>query len=268
MQPLHALSGMAKQVAKAIFKRVSFPAPASRNEKRMLISSSEHTISRLRDITHTRKKVVVFDMDNTLLRGSFIRAAAEKFNFREDLDHIAATETDPIIRTKKIARLLKGKTFGELIQTVQTIPLIHDAVHVVQELKRRGYVCGIVSDSYQCITNYVRNIVGMDFALGNELVFNNSVATGAVKIPAEFLNGDASHCDHRHCKSNVLISLLSKIGITNADIVAVGDGENDVCMIRFAGVGVALNPTWSLLPEVSDHVFQTRSLKPVLNVIG
>lgn len=268
MQSLHALGGMAKQVARAIFKRVAFLGPHHRNEQEVVISPSEHAMSTLKKISFSRRKMIVFDMDNTLLRGSFIRTAADKFGFRDELDRIAISEKDPIARTKQIGGLLKGRTFGELIQIVETIPLIHDAVHVIQTLKKKGYVCGIISDSYQCVVSYIQNIVGMDFALGNELLFNKSIATGEVRIPPEFLNGHTSQCEHRHCKSNILISLLSRTGTASSEIIAVGDGENDMCMIQLAGVGVALNPTYPLLPEVSDHVLRTTSLRPILDVLG
>lgn len=265
MQPLHALGRMAKQVAGAIFKRVNVFSMGPRHH------GDFHAHARpiedaMKKLTPHTGKVIVFDMDNTLLRGSFIHTAAERFGFKCELAEISATERTPYIRTKKIARLLKGRTFGELIHTVESIPIISDAVHVVKELKARGYVCGIISDSYHCIANHVKNMTGMDFAVCNELEFRKSVATGEVRVPSQFLKDSTSRCEHDHCKSNILADILSQLGLSHKDSIAVGDGENDLCMIRLAGTGVAINPTFSLLHEVSDHVMHTESLIPVLEI--
>ncbi len=265
MQSLHALGRMAKQVASAIYKRVNiFGTHANRQEH---YHETHRAPIEDRIVKKTNpKKIIVFDMDNTLLRGSFIHTAAERFGFKNELREIAANEKVPFIRTKKIANLLKGRTYGELIHTVESIPLIHDAVHVVKELKSKGYVCGIISDSYHCITNHVKNMTGMDFALSNELEFKKSIATGEVMIPSQFLKAGQSYCEHDHCKSNMFMEILRQFGIHNSNSVAVGDGENDLCMIRLAGTGIAINPTYSLLHEVSDHVLETESLKPVLHI--
>ncbi|MCD6013261.1 MAG: glycosyl transferase family 2 [Flavipsychrobacter sp.] len=265
MQPLHALGRMAKQVAGAIYKRVNiFSTHTNRHEH---YDDTHPTPIDERIIGTTGPgKIIVFDMDNTLLRGSFIHTAADKFGFKNELQYIIANERIPFMRTKKIAKLLKGRTYGELINTVEAIPIIADAVHVIKELKLKGYVCGIISDSYYCITNHVKNMLGMDFALSNELEFKKSIATGEVKIPSQFLKDGESYCEHDHCKSNMFMNILRQFGIPSNNSVAIGDGENDFCMIRLAGTGIAINPTYSLLHEVSDHVLHTESLKPVLQI--
>jgi len=92
----------------------------------------------LKEMVRQPKKMIVFDMDNTLLQGNFIKAAAERFGFTKELTDILAQPKSNYIKTQKIARLLEGRTFAELIHGVESIPLIGDAVQVIRELQVRG----------------------------------------------------------------------------------------------------------------------------------
>lgn len=268
IQPLHALGRMAKQVANAIFKRVNvFYGPRREGEENSTQLIHEQVEFALKELVRQPKKMIVFDMDNTLLQGSFIHSAAEKFGFKKELECIIKESKNSYIRTQKIARLLEGRTFAELIHVVESIPLIGDAVHVVRELQVRGYVCGIVSDSYHCVTNHIKNLLGLDFTLGNELEFQKSMVTGEVKIPSQLLKDKFSLCEHDHCKSNMFQYILHRFGISVADSVAVGDGENDICMVKMAGKGISFNSTSPVLDLSADYIFRDQSLRSVLEVV-
>ena len=95
-------------------------------------------------------------MDNTLLRASFIHTAAEKFNFKKELIEIVTTQSNPFIRTKQIARLLKGKNISELLKVAEEIPVTANAQASIALLKENGFIVGIMSDSYDCITNHFK----------------------------------------------------------------------------------------------------------------
>jgi len=268
MQPLQALGRMAKQVANAIFKRVNFFHPLKKDQDNgtTALAIQEQMEFAIKELYKQPSKLIVFDMDNTLLSGSFIHTAARQFGFQKELNEIVATNANSYLRTKKIAQLLEGKTFADLINVVESIPLIGDAVHVIRELQVRGYVCGIISDSYHCITNHLKNILGLDFSLGNELEFKKSVVTGEVIIPSQFLRDQSSLCEHDQCKSNMLLHVLSRFGIGMDHVIAVGDGENDVCMVKIAGQGVSFNSTSLHIDHVADHIIRDRSLMPVLDL--
>ncbi len=267
MQPLHVLSRMAKQVANAIFKRVNIFDGGRRQEEDTTPAMREQVEFALKELVRQPKKMIVFDMDHTLLQGSFIQKAAEQFGFTRELAAINGQQKNNYIKTQKIARLLEGRSFAELIHVVESLPLIGDAVQVIRELQVRGYVCGIISDSYHSIANHVKNLLGLDFTLGNELEFRRSIATGEVKIPSQLLKDRFSQCDHDHCKSNFFQYILHRFGISLADSVAVGDGENDICMVKMAGTGIAFNSTTPGVDEVADFVFRGNSLRPLLDVV-
>jgi glucosyl-3-phosphoglycerate synthase len=266
-QPLHVLGRMAKQVANAIFKRVNIFDASRRQEGEAAPLMREQVEFALKELVRQPRKMIVFDMDYTLLQGSFIQTAANQFGFTRELNDILAQQKSNYIKTQKIARLLEGRTFAELIHVVESIPLIGDAVQVIRELQVRGYVCGIISDSYHSIANHIRNLLGLDFTLGNELEFQKSVATGEVRIPSQLLKDKFSQCEHEHCKANMFQYILHRFGISLADAVAVGDSENDICMVKMAGTGISFNSITPGVDEVADYVFRDTSLQPVLGVI-
>ncbi len=267
MQPLQALGRMARQVAGAIFKRVHvFGAGKTGDSAKYNPKNREQIEFATLHQDSRPQKLIVFDMDNTLLRGSFIHTAAEKFGFKQELVDIITRQKNDYLRTKKIAQLLEGRSYGEMIQLVESIPVIGDAVHVIRELQLRGYVCGIISDSYHCITNHLKNVLGLDFTLGNELEFRQSIATGEVKVPSQLLKDHFSTCEHEQCKSNMFLHIVNRFGIPLGNTVAVGDGENDVCMIKLAGTGISFNSTNQLIDQVADFTLRDHSLLGVLEI--
>ena len=268
MQPLYALSRMARQVSGAILKRINIFSYLQQDKARLPETPQASQVSfALKEKKRMPDKMVVFDMDNTLLRGSFIQTAAEVFGFTPALKKITAENKNPVARTKEIAALLAGRSFAELINVLESIPLLYDASSVISYLKSKGYVCGIISESYHCITNHVKNMLGLDFSLAHELEFEKSIANGNVHVLRQFMHNDKSACMHHYCKWNMMSYMASRFGISIGNTIAVGDGENDYCMIRYAGTGISLNATDTIINDVSDFTFETNSLLPLLTVL-
>jgi phosphoserine phosphatase SerB len=210
------------------------------------------------------KKMIIFDIDNTILQGRFIYEAAKEFNFEQELVKILATNSDSWLLTKLIAQNIKGLNVAQILALVDKIPLVTDTIEVITELKKRGYIVGIISDSYDTVAHHIRNKLGIDFAIANELEFSNSIATGEVKVPSHFIHTDESKCAHNFCKSNVMLKLAAKHGIPLGNIIAVGDSENDVCMVRFAGIGIAFCSNNFVLNNVADYKIETKAFKNIL----
>lgn len=212
------------------------------------------------------KKLLVLDMDDTILHGRFIRFACSQWGTEQSLADILSREDDPIVRTKQIARLMTGRTIDDIRSLVDQIPLVHDAIAVISRLRERGYIVGIISDSYDCVAQQIRIKVGADFALANVLQFSKSVATGEVQIPSFFLRTIGSLCSHAICKTHALQSIAAEYGIALGNTIAVGDDYPDRCMLTHAGIGVAFCPNHPLLRDCADTVVTERSFTPLLAV--
>ena len=188
------------------------------------------------------------------------------FNFRKDLIKIVTETDNPFTRTKSIARKLKNRSIDEILKVVDSIPIVRDAQYIISELKKRGYIIGIISDSYDVVTNHIKNKLGMDFSVANELEFSKSIATGEVKIPSSFIRTAQSNCNHDYCKSNVLFQLAEKYSIDIKNTIAVGDSENDICLIRESGIGIAFCSNNNYLNMIADMCISEKSFLQILEV--
>lgn len=266
MQSWENLGRMSREVSKAILKRAkSIEVNNLESLENISIIRSQMDYA-IRESLIGLEKMIIFDMDNTLLEGSFITTAAEEFNFRDELINIVTEYSNPYTRTKSIARLLRNRSLGEILEVADKIKIIDDAGFVISKLKNNGYICGIISDSYDVVTNHIKNKLGMDFSVANELEFSNGIATGEVKVPSAFMRNKYSNCNHDFCKANVLHQLADKYRIEIKNIIAVGDSENDICLVKESGVGIAFRSQNNYLNLVADHIITEKSFKQILDL--
>jgi len=265
MKPWHQLGRMSREVSKAILRRVTGQSLTTLDTLGTISIITDQMEYAIRETVAGLKKMALFDMDNTILMGRFIEKASQRFGFEKGLADIRANTKETFLATKQIAKLLKSKDISALLSIAEEISLVPDAIEVIQELKKRGYIIGIISDSYDCIANHIKNKVGADFALANELEFSQSIATGEVKIPSFYTKSDGSRCVHPICKSNALLQVSEQYGIHLSNIIYVGDSEYDICPVRMAGIGVAFCSNNDFLNFAADERIKVRSFKPILD---
>ncbi len=268
MRPLEQLGKMSREVARTIIKKSSGMSQNLETFENIQVIREQMDFA-IREGLTSLKKIAIFDMDNTIFRASFIHTAAAAFGFKDALVNVVTgNNNNPFVRTKLIARLLKGRTIAELLAVADTIEITPNLSELLTELKQQGYITGIISDSYDCITNYIKNRFGFDFTISNELEFSQSIVTGEVKIPSFFLSDETSQCKHDHCKLNALVSICEKYKVELKNTLVIGDGENDICCIRKAGIGVSFCSTNSFVDPVADFVIKQPDfglLIPMLN---
>jgi HAD superfamily phosphoserine phosphatase-like hydrolase len=140
-------------------------------------------------------------------------------------------------------------------QTAREMPLTPGARETVVELRKAGYRVGVVSDSFRLAAEVVRRRVFADFSIAHLLRFRRGRATGRILLaPAMIHPGGCPH--HTHCKVNVMLHLMNRMGIGPDRVLAVGDGENDVCMLQAAGTSVAFRPTRERVRAAARHVVE------------
>jgi HAD superfamily phosphoserine phosphatase-like hydrolase len=239
MHPLEELGRMSREVATTIMKKSSGMESQNLETFENIQVIREQMDFAIRESLMSLKKIVMFDMDNTIFRTSFIQSASIEYGFEKELENIIGTYQNPFIRHKLIARHLKGRSLAELLDLTDSIEVSAGLPAIIHTLRQQGYIIGIISDSYDCITNHLKNRYGFDFSIANELEFSNSRATGEVKIPSLFLPGPKSECHHDYCKLNALINICGKYGVDLKNTLVVGDSENDICCIRKAGIGIS-----------------------------
>ncbi len=268
MQSLEELGKMSREVAKAIMKKSKKVETQNLETYENIHVIREQMEFAIREELMSLKKIAVFDMDNTILRSSFINTAARTFDFERELIDVVTNSDNPFIRTKLIARFLKGKSIGDLLTLTDSIQITPGLQDLLNELKAQGYITGIISDSYDCVTNHLKNKFGFDFTISNELEFSKSVATGEVKIPSFFLADQKSQCKHDYCKLNALLKICEKYNVDLKNTLVVGDGENDICCIRKAGIGISFCSTSGFVDSVADYVIQMPDFNCLIPILA
>ena len=188
-----------------------------------------------------RKKLLVSDMDSTVINQECIDELGNAIGLGSEIKEITAAVVRGDIGFADALRqrlaLMKGLE-RRLLKSVyeERISLKAGARTLVQTMRRHGAFCILVSGGFSFFTRRVAERIGFDNHQGNELVFEDGKLTGQVGEP---ILG-------RSAKQNTLTRLCEEKGLEPSDVLAVGDGANDIKMIKVAGLGVAFHGSGSL----------------------
>jgi len=181
------------------------------------------------------KRLIVMDVDSTLVQGEFIDVLAALAGCGEQVAAITAAamrgELDFAESLRTRVSLLRGLSTEELDQARAAVPLTAGARTLVRTLKRMGYHCGIVSGGFTQFTDPLAASLGLDFAAANTLEVRDGRLTG--RLVGEVLD--------RAGKAHALTRFAAAAGVPMSQTVAVGDGANDLDMLKRAGLGIAFN---------------------------
>jgi phosphoserine phosphatase SerB len=265
-KPWQTLGKMSQEVSRAILNKAQRQQSGELSEEDYY---SMETINRemnkvLKEKLSGFHKMVIFDMDNTILQGRFIDTCAKKFGFYPQLEDLRTIEQDPIILTKRISLMLKGRTMDELLNIASSIEMVPGIKDVVAELKQKGYIVGIISSGYTLITNYVKQHIDADFTLAHYLEFYEGRVSGEVNLPSCFFSSPESICGHAYCKTNALQYACEKYNVLLKNCIIVGDGKEDRCIVAHAGKGVAFCTTDELLEKVAFKSIKENSFESLL----
>lgn len=207
------------------------------------------------------KRLIVFDVDSTLVQGEVIEMLAAHAGVEPKVREITeAAMRGELNFTESLQRrvgLLAGLPESVLDEVADAIALTPGARTTVRTLKRLGFRCGVVSGGFSRIIDRIVQDLGLDFAAANELEVVDGKLTG--RVVGEVID--------REGKATALRRFAGEYGIPLAQCVAVGDGANDIDMLRAAGMGVAFNAK-PALREVADTALSYPYLDAVLFVLG
>ncbi|KAK4125045.1 phosphoserine phosphatase serb [Parathielavia appendiculata] len=199
-------------------------------------------------------RLVVFDMDSTLIT-------------QEVIDLLAATIKDPPDLAARVADITHRAMLGELefdsafrerVKLLTGLPgtIFHELRPVLevtngvrpllQALKRLGVKTAVLSGGFLPLTSWLAGELGIDYAHANEVVIDEATGrlTGEVK----------GRIVGKERKRELLIEIAEKEGIPLEQAVAVGDGANDLLMMKAAGLGVAWNAKPRVQMEASARI--------------
>jgi phosphoserine phosphatase len=212
-------------------------------------------------ITRRAKRLVVFDVDSTLIQGEVIEMLGAHAGVEPEIREITeAAMRGELNFTESLERrvaLLNGLPATAIDEVAASIELTPGARTTIRTLKRMGFKTGVVSGGFTQVIGGLVEELGLDFAAANELEIVDGKLTGRVV-------GDVVD---RAGKAKVLRRFAGEYDIPLEQCVAVGDGANDIDMLSAAGMGVAFNAK-PALREVADTALSHPYLDAVLFVLG
>jgi phosphoserine phosphatase len=207
------------------------------------------------------RRLICFDMDSTLIQTEVIVELAKYAGVEKEVSEITESamrgEIDFAESFKQRIKLLKGIDESVLNEIALKLPLTEGADRLIRTLKRFGYKVAILSGGFSFFGRYLQTKLGVDYVFANELEIKDGKLTGG--YVGEIVDGQM--------KAELLKKLAFKEDIHLEQVIAVGDGANDLPMINIAGLGIAFHakPT---VHEKAQSKISTIGLDGILYMLG
>jgi phosphoserine phosphatase len=206
-------------------------------------------------------RLIVIDVDSTLIQGEVIELLAAHGDQQEQVAHLTDLamrgELDFEDSLRARVALLKGIPATALDHVYDELVLAPGARTLVRILRRLGYRFALVSGGFSQITDRLAADLGIHYARANELEIVDGLLTG--DIVGEVVD--------RAGKAKALRYFAEEVGVPVEQVVAIGDGANDLDMLEAAGLGIAYNAK-AVVQEAADTAVNVPYLDSILYLLG
>ena len=212
-------------------------------------------------IFRRNRRLFAFDMDSTLIQGEVIDELAKMAGVGDQVARITEAAMRGELQfdesfTRRVG-LLKGLPSERVFALLDSIPLADGAERLIRTLKLLGYKTAILSGGFTFFARSLQERLGIDYVYANELEMIDGVVTGRVTPP--IVNGER--------KAALLEQIAENENISLEQVVAVGDGANDIPMLNLAGMGIAYRAK-ALVRRSADQAISALGLDGLLYLIG
>lgn len=213
------------------------------------------------DVYRRTRRMVAFDMDSTLIQAEVVDELAKEAGVGEQVAKVTEAamrgEIDFDESLRRRVSLLKGLDLSALQTVAQRLELTEGARRLIDNLHTFGYKTAIISGGFTYFGHFLQKKLGIDYVCANELQIKGGQLTGKVVPP--IVNGQR--------KAKLLRDIAEQEEIRLEQVIAVGDGANDLPMLNLAGLGIAFRAK-PIVQKTADHQLSTLGLDAILYMIG
>ena len=240
------------------------PRDTTDMQARFMAIGEEHALDLAwqRDDAYRRsRRMVAFDMDSTLIRAEVIDELAKEAGAGSKVAAITEAamrgELDFDASLRERVATLAGLPETTLARVAERLPLSEGAEDLCRNLRAFGYKTAVLSGGFTYFGEHLKRRLQLDHVHANVLEIAGGKLTGRVTGP--IVNGPR--------KAELLKQIAQEEGISPRQVVAVGDGANDLPMLAAAGLGIAFHAKPKVREE-AEHAVSTLGLDAVLYLLG
>lgn len=213
------------------------------------------------DAYRRNRRIVCFDMDSTLIEHEVIDELAKAAGVGEQVAAITERamlgELDFKQSFEARVALLQGLNASVLAEIAGRLKLSEGAEHLVRTLKVLGYKTAILSGGFTYFGQYLQSRLGIDYVYANDLEIVDGRVTG--RVVGQVVDGQR--------KAELLREIARREGVHLEQVIAVGDGANDLPMLSIAGLGIAFRAK-PLVRQNARQAISTLGLDGILYLLG
>ncbi|GAB5452249.1 MAG: phosphoserine phosphatase SerB [Halioglobus sp.] len=207
------------------------------------------------------RRLVAFDMDSTLIEAEVIDELARIAGVGEEVSAITERamrgELDFSESFRARVALLKGLPESALQEVAAQLKITEGAEHLIGTLRKLGYKTAILSGGFTYFAHALQQKLDIDYVYANELDIADGVVTG--NISGVIVDGKR--------KAELLRQLAAEEAVNLEQVIAVGDGANDLPMLSIAGLGIAFRAK-PLVKRSAEQSISTLGLDAILYLLG
>jgi phosphoserine phosphatase len=207
------------------------------------------------------RRLVAFDMDSTLIEAEVIDELAAEAGVGEQVSTITERAMRGELEFEESFRarvaLLKGLEESALEKVAGRLKITEGAEHLIVTLNTLGYKTAILSGGFTYFARHLQARLGIDYIFANELDIEGGRVTG--RVTGTIVDGER--------KAELLRELASAEGVDLQQVIAVGDGANDLPMLSIAGLGIAYRAK-PLVQQSAEQSISTLGLDAILYLLG
>lgn len=213
------------------------------------------------NVFRRNRRLVCFDMDSTLIQNEVIDELARVAGVGEEVSEITARamagELDFRESFRRRLSLLEGLPEAELPKVAESLTITEGAEFLIRTLRHFRFKVAIISGGFTYFAKYLQQRLGVDYIHANELEIADGRLTG--RTIGEIVD--------EHRKAELLRAIAEQEDIRLEQVIAVGDGANDLKMLSIAGLGIAFRAK-PVVRRQARFALAASSLDSILYLIG